>query len=256
MVLNGDDKMLAEERFGRILNIIEEEGSAEVSELMEKLNASESTIRRDLNAMDAKGLLVKVHGGAMKKQSNYRTKDDEVELRKEQNVQQKMVIAKAAATLIKDEDVVYLDAGTTTDLMINRELNTKAMYVTNAVGHAKKLSDLGCTVYLLGGEFKGMTDAIVGEEAVCSLDKYNFTKGFFGTNGVTVKQGFTTPELKEALIKRKAMEHSKEAYLLADSSKFGEVSSVTFGRMEDGIVLTEKIPQEYKGKKNIREVGK
>lgn len=248
--------MLAEERFGRILNIIEEEGSVEVSELMEKLNASESTIRRDLNAMDARGLLIKVHGGAMKKKNEYRTKDDEVELRKEQNVQQKMVIARVAAALIDDDDVVYLDAGTTTDLMINQNINKQAMYVTNAVGHAKKLSDLGCTVYLLGGEFKGMTDAIVGEEAVCSLDKYNFTKGFFGVNGVTDKQGFTTPELKEALIKRKAMEHSKEAYLLADASKFGEVSSVTFGRMEDGIVLTEKIPKEYKGRKNIKEVEK
>lgn len=248
--------MLAEERFGRILNIIEEEGIVEVSELMEKLNASESTIRRDLNAMDARGLLIKVHGGAMKKKNGYRTKDDEVELRKEQNVQQKMVIARAAAALIDDDDVVYLDAGTTTDLMINQNINKQAMYVTNAVGHAKKLSDLGCTVYLLGGEFKGMTDAIVGEEAVCSLDKYNFTKGFFGVNGVTDKQGFTTPELKEALIKRKAMEHSKEAYLLADASKFGEVSSVTFGRIEDGIVITEKIPKEYKGRKNIKEVEK
>ena len=248
--------MLAEERFGRILNIIEEEGSVEVSELMEKLNASESTIRRDLNAMDARGLLIKVHGGAMKKKNGYRTKDDEVELRKEQNVQQKMVIARAAAALIDDDDVVYLDAGTTTDLMINQNINKQAMYVTNAVGHAKKLSDLGCTVYLLGGEFKGMTDAIVGEEAVCSLDKYNFTKGFFGVNGVTDKQGFTTPEMKEALLNRKAMEHSKEAYLLADASKFGEVSSVTFGRMEDGIVLTEKIPKEYKGRKNIKEVEK
>ena len=80
---------------------------------------------------------------------------------------------------ISDYDVVYLDAGTTTELMIDPMLNRNAMYVTNAIGHARKLAALGCTVYLLGGEFKGTTDAIVGEEAVLSIAKYNFTKGFF-----------------------------------------------------------------------------
>lgn len=253
--MNGVEKMLAEERFGKILNILEEEGSVEVSVLMEKLHTSESTIRRDLNTMDAKGLLTKVHGGAVKKKNSYRTKDDLVDLRKEQHVSQKKKIAHAAAQRIEDDDVIYIDAGTTTDFMITDNLNKHAVYVTNAVGHAKKLSGIGCRVYLLGGEFKGATDAIVGEEAVCSLDKYNFTKGFFGTNGITVKQGFTTPEVKEALIKQRAMEHAKEVYILADSSKFSEVSSVTFGRMEEAVVLTEKIPEEYKGIKNIKEVG-
>lgn len=227
----------------------------EVSGLMERLHISESTIRRDLNAMDARGLLTKVHGGAVKNKSSYRTKDDLVDLRKEKNVLQKKQIARVAARQIEDDDVIYIDAGTTTDFMITDALNKNALYVTNAVGHAKKLSVIGCRVYLLGGEFKGATDAIVGEEAVCSLDKYNFTKGFFGTNGITEKQGLTTPEVKEALIKRRAMEHAKEVYILADASKFGEVSSVSFGRMEDGVILTEKIPREYKGIKNIKEVG-
>lgn len=248
--------MLTEERFGKILAILEEEGSATVSHLMEILDASESTIRRDLNALDAKGKLIKVHGGAMVKDSVYHTRDDEFDLRKERNVEEKVAIAKYAASFIQGGDVVYLDAGTTISLMIDSAIHQDAVYVTNAVGHAQKLSSLGCTVYLLGGEFKGTTDAIVGEEAVVSLEKYNFTKGFFGTNGITSKQGFTTPELKEALIKQKAMEHTKDVYVLADASKFGEISTVTFGRLEEANVITDTIPKDFKKYRNIWEVDK
>ncbi len=247
--------MLTEERFTRILNILEEHGSVTVTELMEQLHTSESTIRRDLNTLDARGQLLKVHGGAMLKDaSSYRTQDDDILLRKELNVEQKVAIARYAAQMITDRDVVYLDAGTTTELMIDAQINRNALYITNAIGHARKLSALGCTVYLLGGEFKGTTDAIVGEEAVLSIAKYNFTKGFFGTNGVTKEQGFTTPEVKEALIKRRAMEQSKEAYVLADASKFGEISTVTFGSFADATILTNQVKQEYRGFSNIKEV--
>lgn len=247
--------MLAEERFAKILSMLEEDGSVTVSELMECLNASESTIRRDLNTLDARGQLIKVHGGAMLKEAGYRTQDDDIQLRKERNVEEKVVIARYAARLIADHDVVYLDAGTTTELMIDPMLNRNAMYVTNAIGHARKLATLGCTVYLLGGEFKGTTDAIVGEEAVLSIAKYNFTKGFFGTNGVTVDQGFTTPEVKEALIKRRAMAQTRDAYVLADVSKFGEISTVTFADFSDATILTDQIHKKYRCFSNLKEVG-
>ena len=251
--------MLAEERFARILSILEESGSVTVAELMERLDASESTIRRDLNSLDARGQLIKVHGGAMMKDAaSYRTQDDDVQLRKERNVEQKVAIARYAAHLISDYDVVYLDAGTTTELMIDPMLNRNAMYVTNAIGHARKLAALGCTVYLLGGEFKGTTDAIVGEEAVLSIAKYNFTKGFFGTNGINPHAGFTTPddrEVKEALIKRRALAQTKDAYILADASKFGEISTVTFGDFADATVLTDQINKKYRDFSNIKEVG-
>ena len=244
MKLNGSEFMLAEERFARILSILEESGSVTVAELMERLDASESTIRRDLNSLDARGQLIKVHGGAMMKDAaSYRTQDE------------KVAIARYASHLISDYDVVYLDAGTTTELMIDPMLNRNAMYVTNAIGHARKLAALGCTIYLLGGEFKGTTDAIVGEEAVLSIAKYNFTKGFFGTNGVTVEQGFTTPEVKEALIKRRALAQTKDAYILADASKFGEISTVTFGDFADATVLTDQINKKYRDFSNIKEVG-
>lgn len=248
--------MLTEERFGKILSILEENGTVTVSKLMELLDASESTIRRDLNTLDARGQLIKVHGGAMTKNAAYRTKDDEFDLRKEQNVEEKVDIARYAAGLITDTDVVYLDAGTTTEMMIDASLNRNAMYVTNAIGHARKLAALGCCVYLLGGEFKGTTDAIVGEEAVISISKYNFTKGFFGANGITIEQGFTTPEVKEAMIKRRAMEHARDVYLLADATKFGQISAITFGAFDEAQIITDVIPDTFRSFQNITEVSK
>lgn len=233
--------MLTEERFAKILTILEGMGSVTVQQLMAELDASESTIRRDLTALDASGQLTKVHGGAILKSSSYSTRDDEVVHRKEKNKEAKDKIAKYAAELIRAGDFVYIDAGTTTERMIDYITEKQAIFVTNAITHAKRLADRGCTVYILGGEFKAVTEAIVGEEAVVTLEKYNFTKGFWGANGISLTKGFSTPELKEALVKKKSMENCRNCYVLADESKFEQISSVTFAPFESATVITTGI---------------
>jgi DeoR family fructose operon transcriptional repressor len=236
--------MLTEERYAKILSILERMGSVTVQQLMTELDTSESTIRRDLTALDASGQLIKVHGGAILKNTVYSTRDDEVMLRKEKNREAKQRIAKYAAALIAPGDFVYIDAGTTTECMIDYIATQQAVFVTNAITHAKKLAARGCTVYILGGEFKAVTEAIVGEEAVVTLEKYNFTKGFWGANGVSLKKGFSTPEMKEALVKKKAMENCKECFVLADESKFNQISSVTFAAFENATVITTDMKQK------------
>jgi DeoR family fructose operon transcriptional repressor len=247
--------MLTEERFARIIALVDRKGSATVAEMMREIEASESTIRRDLETLDKTGQLIKVRGGAISKKGSYSTRDDEVVLREQRNVDAKESIAKYAASLIESHDFVYIDAGTTTEKMLKYINNHEAVYVTNAVSHAMKLASIGCTVFILGGEFKYATEAIVGEEAIASLSKYNFTKGFFGTNGITVKNGFTTPEIKEALIKRQAMASCKQCYVLADHSKFGEISSVSFGGVDEATIITDKTDDNLKRTyKNLVEV--
>ncbi len=244
--------MLTEERFTKILSILESMGSVTVQQLMKELDASESTIRRDLTALDARGLLNKVHGGAMVKNAAYSTVDDNVLNRKNRNAAQKEIIGKYAASLIEPGDFIYLDAGTTTECIIDHLPSRDAVFVTNAITHAKRLAEAGCTVYILGGEFKAVTEAIVGEEAVATLEKYNFTKGFFGANGISIAKGFSTPEVKEALVKRKALANCKESYVLADESKFSQISSVTFGGFESATVLTTGLSQKtFLNKKNV-----
>jgi DeoR family fructose operon transcriptional repressor len=246
-----------EKRLNDIVAIVEQKRSVSVQELMVLLNASESTIRRDLNTLDANGQIVKVHGGAMAAGSVYYTKDDEVGNRKDLNTEAKTAIAKYAASLIKPHDFVYIDAGTTTELMIDFITEKKAVFVTNATIHAKKLAQIGCTTNIMGGQYKATTEAIVGEEAYVSLSKYNFTKGFWGANGISQSLGFSTPDLKEAMIKQKSMERCRERYVLCDSSKFSQISSVSFADFDSAKIITDFVKDDaYLKCNNILEAAR
>lgn len=246
--------MLIETRLDEILKIVNDKTSVTVQELTEYLNTSESTIRRDLTILHNDGKLRKVHGGATAL-GMYYTKDETVELRKNMNREEKEAIVKYAASLIKPSDFVYIDAGTTTDLLIDYIKEKNAVYVTNAISHAKKLAQNGCDVHLLGGRFKLATEALVGNETLMNLERCNFTMCFMGTNGVSLKQGFSTPDMDEAMVKKKAMEHSKTCYVLCDPEKFNQISSVTFGDFKQATIITTKIiRKEYQQCKNIVEV--
>ena len=91
---------------------------------------------------------------------------------------------------------------------------------------------------MLGGEVKISTEAIIGSSAVDDLKKYNFSKGFFGTNGVSNKNGYTTPDINEAMVKREAVLRCMESYVLADESKFEQVSFITFANISDSSLIT------------------
>ena len=110
---------------------------------------------------------------------------------------------------------------------------------------------------LIGGELKAATEAIVGNEAYADLQKYNFTKGFFGTNGAGIEAGFTTPDINEAMIKQCAMRRSRERYVLCDSSKFALTSPVSFGEFREAVIITDRLPGgEYESCENIVEAEK
>lgn len=232
--------MLTEERFKIIIDKIQEKKAVKINELMELLDTSESTIRRDLNTLHKMRKINKVHGGATIIEASD-TQDEEIKIREKINIEEKEVIAKYAAGLIKKNDFIYIDAGTTTELMISHITENKATFVTNSIGVAKKLAQRGLKTYIIGGEFKISTEAIVGIEAVQGLMKYNFTKGFFGTNGISERTGFSTPDILEAKVKEEAVKRSTKAYILADESKFNKNSSITFAKLNDATIITNKI---------------
>ncbi|MDD6380932.1 MAG: DeoR/GlpR family DNA-binding transcription regulator [Lachnospiraceae bacterium] len=247
--------MLTEERFAKILSLVESKGSVTLADLVDELDASESTVRRDLDQLDSEGRLTRVRGGAIAKESRRSMRDDEVSRRKSRMVSEKESIGSYAAGLIEPDDFVYIDAGTTTEQMLSHIRVRKAVFVTNAVSHALQLSSMGYKVFILGGEFKHTTEAIVGEEAVGLLAKYNFTKGFFGANGITEQEGFTTPEVKEAMVKRRAFASCRKRYVLADNTKFGVISSVSFGDFKDAEIITDMVSSSnYSKYPNITEV--
>lgn len=116
------------------------------------------------------------------------TRDESVAVRQDLNIDEKEQTGKYASSLIEKDDFVYIDAGTTTDFLIDFLTEQDAVYVTNGIMHAKKLTQKGCIVYLIGGELKEATLALVGEEAMKTLGRYHFTKGFFRTNGDSYRE--------------------------------------------------------------------
>lgn len=243
--------MLSEQRYAMILDILNKKHSITVTELSDILNISESTARRDITVLDKAGRLTKVFGGAVAADNIYSPAEPTVAQKTEIYKAEKTQIAKHAASLIKPDDFIFLDAGTTTGYMLDFVEDVNATFVTNAVAHAQKLAAKGKRVLLIGGELKGSTEAIVGTTAVLALRDYHFTKGFFGANGISKTAGLTTPDMSEALVKKTAMGQCMAAFIVSDHSKFNMVSSVTFSPLLGATILTDIEPEEYKDLKNI-----
>lgn len=247
--------MLTEQRFEIICRLVNERKSITVTELKDILETSESTVRRDITALHKAGRLIKVFGGAVALEQAVLAHEDTVAQKLDINPEAKRVVARYAAALVEPDDFVYLDAGTATGYLLEYLTETRATYVTNAVSHARRLAAKGLKVILIGGELKDSTEAIVGSVALQMVQQYHFSKGFFGTNAINRKAGFTTPDPNEAMVKQQAMEQCQKKYVLADYSKFNRVSPVTFAAFTDAEILTEDMPEEYRGFEHVTAVG-
>lgn len=228
-----------------ILTELEKKGKINVSDMVELTGASESSIRRDLLEMDEKGLLKRVHGGATLLKHTAAMNEDPLYHRYAQHSDEKKRIAKYASALIEKNDFIYIDAGSTTLELVDQLEQKDICIVTNGLMQAQQLTMKGYKVICIGGEIRNITGACVGYQAIQALQKYHFTKGFFGTNGITAENGYTTPASEEASIKQYAMGQCVTCYILADHSKFDQVSSVTFGNIEEAIIITDSCLNHY-----------
>lgn len=247
--------MLAEQRMEAILAELEQRRAVSVGQLCEVTGASEATIRRDLTVLARQGKLNKVHGGAVLAGEEFRGEELDMETKQQLNMEEKRRIARYAAGLITDDDVVYLDAGSTVMLMADHIQAQRALFVTNSIECAARLTRRGLRVYVLGGMLKPGTVALVGTETLNSLRRYNFTKAFLGVNGITVSRGFTTPDPEEAAVKAAAAERARESYVLADESKFDAITAAEMFPLEDAHIITGHLPDErYREYTGIEEV--
>ena len=253
--------MISEKRFEIILNEVNRKGIVTVKEITELLGTSDATTRRDFQALEDMGKLVKFHGGAKRLASDYIFLEEDFTTRKELNMEQKQDIAFYAKELIKPNDFIFIDAGTTTFELVKQmkdlDLKGDVGIVTNALKHAAALSRYGYSVHVLEGDMKASTEALVGDSALASLQKFNFTKSFIGTNGTHSKSGFTTYDIRESSIKNLAMNNSKESFVLCDSSKFGRIAPISFGVLKQATVITTRLNDaSYNKLTEIREVGR
>ena len=130
--------MLTEERYAQILRILQEKKAVTVTELTACLHTSESTIRRDLNALHEQGKLNKVHGGATLLANSFTMQEEDVQTKARLHIKEKERIARYAASIVNDHDFIYIDAGTTTEKMIDFLQKTRATFVTNGEKQKKK----------------------------------------------------------------------------------------------------------------------
>ncbi|MED1671952.1 DeoR/GlpR family DNA-binding transcription regulator [Pallidibacillus thermolactis] len=233
--------MLEPERHQIILDLLKKQNTVKLQELVELTNSSESTIRRDLSQLEKQKLLKRVHGGAARLQ-NMLQEPTMVE-KSSKNVQEKRLIAKYAASLIEEGDSVYIDAGTTPFEMIPF-LPSDIVVVTNGLMHVEALLNRNIKTFLVGGYVKPTTKALVGRSAIESLKNFRFDKCFMGVNGIHPDYGFTTPDPEEATVKQLAITLTRDAYVVADESKFSEVTFARIADLKDAMIITNAIDKE------------
>ena len=226
--------MKKRERLEEITRLVNQKGTIRVSDIVKLLNVTDMTVRRDLVELEEQGVLTKIHGGARSNKAFQYREYSHAE-KHIQNKEAKQAIASKAAQLIEDGDTIFLGPGTTVAFLAEALNNQRLTVITNCMPvftllMAKKTEDF--QVFLLGGEYRQVTEAFVGEITNTSLEKLRFSKMFFSGNGV--KDGeVMTSTLAEAYTQNLALKHSLEKYLLLDSSKIGKDDFTSFCKLRD-----------------------
>lgn len=248
--------MLTEARQQYIIDQLQLNTMVTVQTLVTNLNVSESTIRRDLSLLEEEGQLIRVHGGAKR----HYVLDKEPSFLEKSTIYQdeKLAIARYAASLVNKGETIFIDAGTTTLAMIDYMQEEPALVVTNGIEQAALLTDKGFETLILGGKLKAGTKAIVGTTAFQQLKQYRFQKAFMGMNGIDVEYGLTTPDPEEGAMKALMIQQANMAFVLADASKFGKVSFSKVATIDDAQIITNQLApiyqEHYQAYTTIKEV--
>ncbi|MTD15823.1 DeoR family transcriptional regulator [Nakamurella sp. YIM 132087] len=217
--------MLAQVRQARILDEVRRTGGVRVSDLTVLLGVSDMTVRRDLDALDRKGLLAKVHGGATAVETVTAVEPD-FETKSVRELEEKEAIAAHAATLVRPGMAIAITAGTTTWTLARHLAEVPDLtVVTNSlkvaeVLHHHERPDL--TVVLTGG-LRTPSDGLIGPVAVQAIRSLRVDMVIMGVHGVDEHAGLTTPNLMEAETNRALVESARRLVVVADHTKWGVV---------------------------------
>ncbi|GAA3404380.1 DeoR/GlpR family DNA-binding transcription regulator [Paenibacillus hodogayensis] len=227
------------DRQNDIWNAIQRDGEAKISELKEQYAVTDMTIRRDLEKLESLGLVRRTFGGAIPV-----TLDVSLQERDTVRTDEKARIGKAAASLIRPNQAVFIDGGTTT-LQVARHIHpdSSITVVTNALNVAAVLLDKGIHTIVAGGMLLEKTGSMVGPIAIGTLGAMAFDQVFLGTTGITAEHGFSNSNSFEAELKRQAMRRAHRVNVVADATKFGERTLHSFASLtEVHCVVTDRAP--------------
>ena len=228
----GRQNLLAEPRRMKILEWLQEEGSARVRDLSAAFAVTEATIRTDLERLEVDGYITREHGGAYLKSVPQQV--ESMSLHHVQNMDRKQKIGKAAASLVSDHETIIIDSGTTTTqfaehLRVRQDLNI----ITNALNIALMLGAIPTnTVHMPAGQFKAPTLSLSGEKSVDFFVGIYAEKLFLATAGISFDAGLNYPAIGDIYVKRAMIKAASKVYLLADSTKIGRMSFSSLGGVE------------------------
>lgn len=230
------------QRFSRILSHLSLHGQATVGELAEMAGVSKVTVRQDLTALERDGLLRRTHGGA--------TVEDPENIVQRMGIryEEKLVIARRAAGLVRDGDTVLLESGSA-NAMLARELAGRhvQLVATNVfIAQQIKPGDLA-KVAIMGGVYQPESGSVVGAMAQRNIQSTFFTRAFLGMDGFTPETGFTNRDMERAALASLIVRRCKESYILADSSKFGHTGMTHICGAGDlaGVITNADIPEKH-----------
>jgi DeoR/GlpR family transcriptional regulator of sugar metabolism len=240
--------MLARQRQAFILDRVREDGAVRVADLVRELGVSDMTVRRDLEVLDERGLLEKVHGGAT---SITGSAIFEPGFAAKSSLQQaeKDAIADAAVGLAEPGMAVAVSAGTTTFALAQRLASVPGItVVTNSIQVADVLYRAGRadqTIILTGG-VRTPSDALVGPFAVAALRTVHVDLVFVGVHGMDPRSGFTCPNLLEADTDRALIDAGRRLVVVTDNSKWGVIGISSIARLDqaDTLVTDAGLPPE------------
>ncbi|MEL6527182.1 MAG: DeoR family transcriptional regulator, partial [Chloroflexota bacterium] len=239
----------AYERHQQIVDIVNHAGNTRVVELAEQLNVSESTIRTDLETLDEQGLLVRVRGGAIALEDNDPTAPSlPISEKLLKNADEKEAIARWAAGLVEDGDVIMLDASSTVFHIAKFLHDRRNLTVfTNGIAVAQELAkETSNTVIIIGGILRPNGNAVTGEIGTQLLQDYHVRTAFVSCSAFEPELGFFEMDMQEAQMKSLMLKPAQRRVAMIDRSKIGEVGLTSFATLDDFdyFVTDEKISRQ------------
>ncbi len=244
-----------EQRRDEIVSILHTKGKIKVSEIAEKYNISEVSVRKDLEYLEMHGHLSRVHGGAVALNKLYVNMD--LSERFKTNSVAKKRLAKLAASLIEDNDTIMMNAGTTLAYVLHAIQGKKNItIVTNSMQNAMEAALFSSfNVILLGGEFDSKYQFTYGEDALSQLENYHATKCILSVDGISVDAGLSLYYSNEASLARKMIECSDKLIVTADGTKLGRNAFAKITDLKSGDVLVTNFTENREEAEKITALG-
>jgi DeoR/GlpR family transcriptional regulator of sugar metabolism len=242
---SNDAPVFADERQARIAELVSVRGRARIGELAETFGVTEPTIRKDLSALQERGLLKRTHGGAL---AVHPTVDRELAQRQDAHRASKEAIADACVQLLQDGDSVFLDSGTSVEAVARRLAREpdglRLSVLTNSLGVATALADVSrIDCVLLGGHLRRVDGSVVGDLALDNLQRFSFSSAFLGVSGFS-ELGISVGSLAEASLKAAVIERARRVVLPLDHTKVGATDFARVSDLDsvDVVVMDEASP--------------